>query len=71
MACPGRKEVVRAKTTPAVTIDHEELCLYLEYAEKRLVNRLLPHIGIRALQSESQQFKDWPVPEEKQEDGCS
>ena len=67
MTFPDRKELARVKATPAVTIDHEELCRYLEYAEKRLVNRLLPHTGIRELHFECTQFKDWPDAGEKQE----
>ncbi|KAK8222745.1 hypothetical protein HDK90DRAFT_529489 [Phyllosticta capitalensis] len=65
MTFPDRKELARARATPAVTIDHEELGRYLEYAEKRLVHRPLPHIGVRELQFEPLGFKEWPVPEEK------
>ncbi|KAK8202419.1 hypothetical protein IWZ01DRAFT_562116 [Phyllosticta capitalensis] len=47
----------RAKMTTAVSFDHAELFRYVEYAEKKLVNRLLPHIGIRELQLKMPKFE--------------
>lgn len=43
--------------TTSVSFYYAGLFRYVEYAEKKLVSRLLPHIGIRELQLKMPKFE--------------